>query len=134
LRRVISIAPNERRSEQEQEPMRVSASFEDHLRQVLEEGAYPDIRSRFAEDCLLVTSFGTFHGHDGVLRAAELLDEYLPNARYDYEDRIHQGELCFLGWSAEADGASVSDGADSFLIQDGTIRVMTIYYTATPPM
>lgn len=112
--------------------MQTRAVFEDHLRQALEEEPCTDIYSRFAEDCLLVTSFGTFHGHQGVRRAAELLEEYLPNARYRYEDRIHQGELCFLGWSAEADGARVDDGADSFLIQNGTIRVMTIYYTAKP--
>lgn len=118
---------------QEVEPMRASANFEDHLRQALAEDECTDIRRLFADDCLLVTSFGTFHGHEGVLRAARLLDEHLPNARYRYEERIDNGELCFLGWSAEADGTTVEDGADSFLVQDGTIRVMTIHYSATPP-
>jgi hypothetical protein len=41
-------------------------------------------------------------------------------------------ELCFLGWTAEADNARVEDDADSFLIQDGAIKIMTIHYTAEP--
>lgn len=108
------------------------AVFQDHLRQALQDVPYSDICSLFSEDCVLVTCFGTFHGHDGVRRVAFMLEEQLPNARYEYEERIHQGELCFLGWSAEADCGRVDDGADSFLIQDGTIRVMTISYTKTP--
>lgn len=112
--------------------MQTRPVFADHLRHALEEEPCMDFCSRFAEDCIVVTSFGTFHGRDGVQMAAELLEQALPNARYHYEDRVHQGELCLLGWTAEADGARVDDGADSFLIQDGAIKVMTIHYTARP--
>jgi len=110
----------------------IRAVFRDHLQQALQELPCSDICSLFSEDCVLVTCFGTFHGHEGVRQSAILLEEYLPNARYNYEECIREGELCFLGWSAEADDVRVDDGADSFLIQDGTIRVMTISYTKVP--
>lgn len=113
--------------------MQTQAVFQDHLRQALEAQPNADICSLFAEDCVLVTCFGTFHGHAGVRRVAFLLEKHLPDVHYQYEERIHQGELCFLGWTAEGNGLRVEDGADSFLIQDGAIRVMTISYTRTPP-
>lgn len=113
--------------------MHTQAVFHNHLRQALEDLPGADICSLFAEDCILVTCFGTFHGHDGVRRVADLLEAELPNARYQFEERFHEGELCFLGWSAEVDGVQVEDGADSFLIQDGAIQVMTISYTRLSP-
>lgn len=103
--------------------------FEDHLKRALEGDVEGDITHSFAEDCILLTSFGTFQGREGVRQAAELLERQLPNARYQYETRICHGEICLLEWSAEGEGTRVEDGADSFLIQDGLIKVMTIHYT-----
>lgn len=111
----------------------MASAFEDHLRRALEDAPLGgDIDSKFADDCMLVTSFGTFHGRDGVWVAAQLLDQALPNARYRYEECVRHGGLCFLGWCADADGASVDDGTDSFLIEDGKIKIMTIHYTPQP--
>lgn len=106
--------------------------FEDHLRRALAGDIQADIAGNFAEDCILLTSFGSFgsfEGREGVRQAARLLEKQLPDAEYRYAQRICHGELCFLEWTAEARGARVEDGADSFLIQDGLIRVMTIHYT-----
>lgn len=108
--------------------MGVRPVIEDHLRQVLGDTA-GDVVACLADDCLLLTTFGTYQGRDAVLRAAERLEQELPNARYSFDDRVVNGELCMLQWRAEADGRRVDDGADSFLIQDGTVRIMTIHYT-----
>jgi hypothetical protein len=103
--------------------------LEDHLQRALVRDIDTDISRNFAEDCVILTCFGNFHGRDGVRRAAELLEAQLPNARYHYNTTICNGELALLEWTAEADGARVDDGADSFLIQDGAIRVMTVHCT-----
>jgi hypothetical protein len=39
------------------------------------------------------------------------------------------GDIAFLEWTAVADGAMVRDGADTFVIRDDRVRVMTIHYT-----
>lgn len=106
--------------------------LEDHLQRALSRDIDADISRNFAEDCVVLTCFGNFHGRDGARRAAELLEQQLPNAQYHYTTTICNGELAMLEWTAEADGARVEDGADSFLIQDGVIRVMTVHYTSRP--
>lgn len=106
--------------------------FNDHLELALVGDVDTDLKRNFAKDCVLLTSFGVFRGHQGVRKAADLLFEQLPNARYRYRTRLVHGQIAFLQWEAEADGGRVHDGADSFLIRDGVVWVMTIHYTVCP--
>ncbi len=103
--------------------------FNDHLQLALDGDLETDIARNFAEDCVLLTTYGVFRGHAGIREAAELLMRQLPNARYRYRRRLCDGEIAFLEWEADADGAQVDDGADSFLIRNGAIQAMTIHYT-----
>ena len=52
-----------------------------------------------------------------------------PGAPYVYTNRLVEGRVAFLEWTAQAEHARVSDGADSFLIEDGWIVAQTIHYT-----
>jgi hypothetical protein len=61
-----------------------------------------------------------------------MLADEVPEAKYLYTQRAVYGEIAFLEWTAVGRGALVSDGADSFLIRDDRIRVMTIHYTVEP--
>lgn len=106
--------------------------FNDHLQLALVGDVDTDIQRNFAEDCVLLTSYGVFRGYTGIREAAELLMRQLPSARYSYRTRLCHGEIAFLEWEADADGAQVDDGADSFLIRNGVIEVMTIHYTVRP--
>jgi hypothetical protein len=58
-----------------------------------------------------------------------LLERELPGAPYVYTIRLVEGRVAFLEWTARAEHARVSDGADSFLIEDGWIVAQTIHYT-----
>lgn len=106
--------------------------FEDHLGLADAQDVATDIARNFAADCVLLTGYGVFRGHAGVREAAALLQRQLPDARFTYRTRMHEGEIAFLEWEAEATTASVHDGADSFLIRDGRIVAMTIHYTVRP--
>ncbi len=106
--------------------------FNDHLELAHIGDVDTDVSPNFAHDCVLLTSIGVFHGHKGVHEAADLLRQELPNARYEYRTRLVHDEMAFLQWTAIADGARVDDGADSFLIRDGVIQVMTFHYTVIP--
>jgi len=104
--------------------------FLDHLARARRGDVEGDIQRNFSPDCVLLTTYGTFRGHEGVRAAARLLERQLgPGARYEYRTRVWDGEVAFLEWTADTERATVPDGADSFVIRDGRISAMTIHYT-----
>lgn len=88
-----------------------------------------DLSSNYAEDVVILTAGGTYHGHDGVRTLAERLQEEVPEATFEYHTIEIEGEVGFLVWSADSPKATIEDGADSFVIRDGQIVAQTIYYT-----
>lgn len=101
----------------------------DHLRLAAEGDWRTDLERNVAEHIVVLTGFGVFEGVDEVRVLAELLDAQLPNATFEYTTVVVRGEMGFLEWHADADGARVRDGADSFLIRGGQIIAQTIHYT-----
>jgi hypothetical protein len=103
--------------------------FADHLRTAAKGDVEGDIRRNYAEDVVLLTGIGVLRGHDGVRRSRDVLESDVPSGKYRYVTRLVEGDCAFLEWRAEADAVEVDDGADSFVIRDGLIRVQTIHYT-----
>jgi hypothetical protein len=92
------------------------------------------LERNFAEDIVLLTGYGVFRGHAGVREKVRLLEEHVPAGRWTYRTILTEGEMGFLEWSGQSEsGARVEDGADSYLIREGKIRIMTIHYTVIPP-
>lgn len=106
--------------------------FNDHLDRASRGDVRGDIDTNFAPDCVLLTTYGRFDGHEGVRAAADLLDRQVPEATYEYTQRSVYGEIAFLEWRAVGRNSRIKDGADSFLVRDGRIQVMTIHYTVEP--
>lgn len=103
--------------------------LEDHLALAQQGDVDLDITRNFYPDCVLMTSYGTFHGHAGVREAAALLAHQMGSGHYTYKRRCWHEELAFLEWTADTDKASIPDGADSYWIKEGRIRAMTIHYS-----
>lgn len=103
--------------------------FLDHLALAQEGDVTTDIERNFDSNCVLLTTYGTFYGHDGVRKASALLERQIGRAEYTYKTKIWHGEMAFLEWAAETDRAAIPDGADSFLIRHGRVQAMTIHYT-----
>lgn len=101
----------------------------DHLALAAEGDWRADLERNVATHIVVLTGFGVFEGVDQVRVLAELLDAQLPNATFEYTTVVVRGEMGFLEWHADADGARVRDGADSFLICNGQIVAQTIHYT-----
>lgn len=110
-------------------PRTTAEVFADHLARRSDGDVEGDLALNMARDCVLLTSYGRFEGHAGVRAAKELLAHKIPHARYRYIRRSVHGDVAFLEWTATGDGAVVRDGADSFLIRDGRVQVMTIHFT-----
>ncbi|MER7474403.1 nuclear transport factor 2 family protein [Micromonospora sp. NPDC000018] len=103
--------------------------FEDHLRLAAEHRFAEDLARNVSPSCVVLERRGVFRGHAGVRELARLLEEELPGGGYAYTNMLVEGRLAFLEWTADAEGARVRDGADSFLIEQGWIVAQTIHYT-----
>ena len=103
--------------------------FEDHLKLAQEGKLGEDLENNYAEDIVLLTNYGTFHGHEGTKEAAELLNKQLPNGTYDYKLKLCHNNICFLHWAGDSEESYILYGADSFLIEKGKIKIQTIFYT-----
>ncbi len=108
--------------------------LDDHLSLAMAWAFETDLARNFSPDIVLLTGYGIYRGIAGVREKVRLLNEHLPGGIWVYTNIMAEGEMGFLEWTAEAEnGARVEDGADSYLIRDGRIHVMTIHYTVLPP-
>jgi len=107
--------------------------FEDHLRLAGEHRFEEDIQRNVSPDIVVLERRGIFRGHNGVRELARLLEQELPGAPYVYTNRLVEGRVAFLEWTAQAEHSCVSDGADSFLIEDGWIADIVSDILISPP-
>ena len=108
--------------------------LEDHLELARSWDFETDLRRNFDDQIVLMTSYGIYRGIEGLRAKVQLLNDQMPGGRWKYHKVMVEGKLGFLEWSGVAEnGARVEDGADSYLIEDGRIRAMTIHYTVLPP-
>jgi hypothetical protein len=104
----------------------------DHL-DLAKDGALADDVSRnYAEDVILLTTYGIFRGHQGVSELAAILRKEMPDATFEYNNILIDGEIGFLEWSASSRNAKIKDGADSYVIRNDVIIAQTIHYTVMP--
>ncbi|MEU4381471.1 nuclear transport factor 2 family protein [Micromonospora echinofusca] len=106
--------------------------FEDHLRLAAEHRFAEDLARNVSPSCVVLERRGVFRGREGVRELARWLEDELPGARYVYTNRMVEGRMAFLEWTAQIEGVRVCDGADSFLIEQGWIVAQTIHYTLEP--
>src|SRR3712207_8076476 len=87
----------------------------------------------WSSDCalpiLVLTGRGVFRGHDGVRELARQLMAEIPSGRWTYVTTLVEGPMAFLEWTVDEGPFRIRDGADSYLIEGGRIRVQTIHYT-----
>lgn len=104
--------------------------FEDHLTKRLAGDVEGDITQNYAEDVVILTGTGAFHGNEGVCQSAAQLSQFIPeSAAYEYKHTLIVGEYAFLEWTAQSSKRAVCDGADGFVIKDGKIIYQTIHYS-----
>ena len=103
--------------------------LDDHLRESQSGSIEEDLERNYTPDLVVLTSRGVYRGHDGLRALANLLNQELPKAIFEYRTRLVEGEIGFLEWTARAEASCVEDGADTYLIRDGRIVAQTIHYT-----
>ena len=103
--------------------------LDDHLDLSKSGSIEEDLKRNYAEDVILLTSYGTYRGYEGLKKLMDILMKELPDPSFDYKNILVEGDVGFLEWSGSSKKAKVEDGADSYVIRDGRIIAQTIHYT-----
>ena len=53
----------------------------------------------------------------------------VPGATWQLPTQLYEDDILLLEWKAESANTKVEDGIDTFVFQDGMIRVQTVRYT-----
>lgn len=101
---------------------------EDHLRKRVDNRLEDDLAENYAEDVVLLTCTGIFHGHAGVRESNRVLEDSLPNARVECFNLLFEGEFAFVEWRGFSNSVEVNEGADSFVVRNGKIAKQSIHY------
>ncbi|MEU4363553.1 nuclear transport factor 2 family protein [Promicromonospora sp. NPDC023987] len=90
-----------------------------------------DLQQNYADDVVVLSwGEGVHRGFDGVRTLAGVLQTYLPEGNYRYDDLIVADAYGLLRWSGTAPGGEQLRGVDSFVVTDGRITAQTISYVA----
>ena len=100
-----------------------------HHAQALGAGDLDGIVADYSDDAVFITPAGVKRGKDGIREAFTGLLADVPNAAWDLKTQIYEGDILFLEWAATSAATKVEDGIDTFVFQDGLIRVQTVRYT-----
>lgn len=105
--------------------------FEDHLRLRLEGQLEDDLARNYAPDVVLLTVNSNACGHEAIRMSAARLAEQIPDAAFEFTARQVAGRFALLIWKATSPKQDAVEGSDSFVIEDGLIRLQTIHYRLT---
>jgi ketosteroid isomerase-like protein len=100
-----------------------------HHSEALAAADLDEIVADFADDAIMITPAGVKRGKPGVREAFTELLADLPNAAWGVTRHVDAGGVVLLAWTADAGGSRADDGVDTFVVQDGMIRVQTVNYT-----
>lgn len=91
-----------------------------------------DIATNYSDDLVVLSKDGVFRGKDGIRQTARILQRYLPDANFHYDEVQVADEFGMLSWSGKAsDGTRTCYGADSYVVRDGLIVAQTIQFGTT---
>jgi ketosteroid isomerase-like protein len=100
-----------------------------HHAQVLIAGDLDGIVEDYADDAVFITPAGVKRGKAGVREGFTQLLADVPDADWKVPTQIFEGDTLFIEWSATSSATKVEDGVDTFVFQDGQIRLQTVRYT-----
>jgi len=87
-----------------------------------------DIVADYTDDAILVVQKKVYRGKDGARQVFTQLLGDVPQAQWDLTT-VFADDVLYLEWQATGGGRKVEDGIDTFIFQDGQIRVQTVVYT-----
>lgn len=90
-----------------------------------------EIISDYADDAIIIAHKNVYRGKDGARQVFTQLLFDVPQASWEL-DTVFEDDVLYLEWKATGGGRRIQDGVDTFVFQDGMIRVQTIKYSVQP--
>lgn len=90
-----------------------------------------EIIADYSDDAILVVQRQVYRGKDGARQVFTQLLSDVPQASWELET-VFADDVLYLEWKATGGGRKVEDGVDTFIFEDGMIRVQTVVYTVQP--
>lgn len=90
-----------------------------------------EILADYADDAILVVQKQVYRGKDGARQVFTQLLGDVPQAQWEL-DQTFADDVLYLEWKAAGGGRKIDDGIDTFIFEDGMIRVQTVVYTVQP--
>jgi hypothetical protein len=89
------------------------------------------ILADYTDDAILIVQGKIYRGKDGARQVFTQLLSDVPQAAWDLVT-VFAEDVLYLEWKATGGGRKVEDGIDTFVFQDGMIRIQTVVYTVQP--
>jgi predicted SnoaL-like aldol condensation-catalyzing enzyme len=87
----------------------------------------------FAETSCIITSDAVTCGKEGIRAFFARFFQLLPRTQCSWTSKATFADnILLLEWTADSPQASVSDGVDTMVFQDGLIQYQTIHFTIVP--
>lgn len=86
-----------------------------------------EIVADYADDAILVVQKQVYRGQNGARQVFTQLLKDVPQAKWELET-VFADDVLYLEWTASTGAETVLDGIDTFLFQDGMIRVQTVVF------
>ena len=90
-----------------------------------------EIVADYSDDAILIVQKQVYRGKDGARQVFTQLLSDVPQATWELAT-VFADDVLYLEWKATGGGRKVEDGIDTFIFQDGMIRVQTVVYTVQP--
>ena len=85
----------------------------------------------YANTATLISPSGVFRGKEEIRTFFAEFFRALPKVQWGFKT-IHADNVLFFEWTADSARASVSDGVDTILFQNGLIALQTVHGTIVP--
>lgn len=98
----------------------------------LASGDLPKIMEDYSADAVLLTPEGPIHGRDAIsdFFAAALAN--LPDAEFEVRTAIFSDDALLLRWSASSSTNRIADAVDTFVFEQGLIRLHSTVFSVEP--
>ncbi len=90
-----------------------------------------DIISDYTDDAIFVVNRQVYRGKEGARQVFTQLLNDVPQAQWDL-NTVFADNVLYLEWKATGGGRKIEDGIDTFIFEDGMIKVQTVFYTVGP--
>jgi ketosteroid isomerase-like protein len=103
-------------------------AFRDHGRAV-NSGDLQAILSDYADDAVILTAQGPLEGKAGVETFLAQALSLLPQVQVSARQTVISGNALLVWWSAESPAGRIDDGVDSFVYENGLIKLQSASFT-----